>query len=545
MTGLPPNGTTWPPRELREVTEHLRGWDAWYTGSVEKLAEHYYGGYFGAGVPGYPVPHAAQYRGGMVGTIARWFWGQPIAAGQQLNKVHVPIASDICTASADLLFAEPPTLTVDTDGGANTATQDRLNVLADDTLHSVLAEAVEIGAALGGSYLLAAWDRDVVPDRPFLRTMHADAAWPEFSYGRLRAVTFWSVVKRDGQQVWRHLERHSLDTSGVGVIEHALYQGSEQDLGKTVPLTDVDATAPLARLVNADRIISTGSPGLDVVYVPNRRPQRRWRNHPVGHNLGRSDLDGVEHLMDALDETYTSWMRDIRLGKGRVFVSKDLLDDIGAGQGAMWDADREVYAPLKTAPGSLNPNGTSGTSTSSLAAQQFAIRYEEHSSTAQNLVETILRTAGYSSQTFGMDDSGGRQSNLTATEVQARERRSYLSRDRKIRLVGPEVSRIMTKLLWIDKTIFGTAGVDPEQAVSVGFADSTQESAITLAQTAQALSAARAASTQTLVQLVHPDWDDDQVQSEVDRIKAEEPAAPDPTQVHLLPGFSGDIPTEG
>ena len=79
----------------------------------------------------------------------------------------------------------------------------------------------------------------------------------------------------------------------------------------------------LDRLVDGD-MISTGSPGLAVVYVPNQRPSS-WRNDPLGQHLGRSDLAGVESLMDALDEAYSSWMRDIRLGKARLLDNTVLL----------------------------------------------------------------------------------------------------------------------------------------------------------------------------------------------------------------------------
>ena len=535
---LPDSGVPWPPPNLTDIFKHMEGWDAWYAGDGERLAVHY--GRIGPVIGG-TLDHI-QTKPGLIGRMARWFWGQP-QTGTYRTKLHVPIAADLCQAGADLLYAEPPTFTVPTNGGKDNATQDRLVELADDNLHGVLAEGVEIGAALGGHFLRVAWDRTVA-DRPFLTCVHADRAIPEFRYGRLTAVTFWQVVSREEKAVWRHLERHELDSNGVGVVLHGLYKGDDGDLGQLVPLTEQPATLPLAALVGDGDVISTESPGLAVVYIPNQRPQRRWRKDPVGSALGRSTLDGIEHLMDALDETYSSWMRDVRLGKARVFVPETMLTNLGAGKGATFDQDQEIFHKLNAAPGSLNPNGKTGTSTGFLHAEQFAIRYQEHQATAQQLVEDILRTAGYSSQTFGMDSTGGRMSNLTATEVQARERRSYMTRDRMIRLAHPQVAQIVGKLLAVDQAVFRSK-VTPETP-DVTFADSVQESQITLAQTAQALKAAEAASTKTLVQMVHPDWPDDRVNDEVALIHSESAAqVPDPTQLHMLPGFSGDIPTSG
>lgn len=531
MPGLPPDKSEWPPPQLKNVLRHMDAWDAWYTGDGERLAVHYGG--IGPTIGG-ALDHVSA-KPGLIGRMARWFWGQP-STGTYRTKLHVPIAADICQAGADLLFAEPPTFTVD-----DVATQDRLNELGDDTLHGVLAEAAEIGGALGGSYLRVTWDKQVVPDRPFLTSPSADAAWPEFRWGRLTAVTFWRVVLRDDKAVWRHLERHELDLNGVGHVLHGLYQGDDGNLGRSIPLTEAPSTAALAELVDENAAISTESPGLAVVYIPNQRPQRRWRKDPVGCNLGRSHLDGVEHQMDALDETYSSWMRDIRLGKARVFVAKEMLADLGPGKGTTVDLDQEIYSPVNAPPGSLNPNNASNGANGYMMAQQFAIRVTEHQATANQLLEDILRTAGFSSQTFGIAADSARASNLTATEVQARERRSYLTRDRMTRLWNPAVTAIVGKLLAVDQAVFNTPVVP--QLPNMAFADSVQESIITLAQTVQALDTARAASTETKVQMLHPDWDDKQIQDEVKLIRAEEaitaPTVPDPAT------FTGYDPSAG
>src|SRR5699024_5898062 len=131
--------------------------------------------------------------------------------------------------------------------------------------------------------------------------------------------------------------------NGVGVIEHALFRGGDTQLGRRVSLLEAASTQHLAQDGDGmGAIVSTHSPGLDVVYVPNQTPNRTWREHPLGANLGRSDLDGLEPLMDALDETWSSWMRDIRIGKGRIVAAQSALDDQGPGKGAVLDLDREV-----------------------------------------------------------------------------------------------------------------------------------------------------------------------------------------------------------
>lgn len=510
---LPANGTPWPPKVLAPITPRLAEWAAWFDGSPEALR-----GVYGAVTAATPVDRVAQHRGGVVGALARFWWGRPVNPGMaaRVDQLHVPIAADLCQASADLLYAEPPTITVDDE-----TTQKRIAEHLDD-LHSVLASGAEVGAALGGRYHRVTWDRNVVRDRPFVTTIDADAAWPEFQWDRLVAVTFWHVVERTNTTVVRHLERHELDDAGNGLVFHGLYVGGADDLGVLHPLTEHRATAGLATVVDAFGAVVEGrTPGLLVEYVPNQRPQRRrdWRGHAVGRSLGRSDLDGLEGLMDALDETYSSLMRDIRLAKGRIMVAESMLDGGKPGQGASFDLDRDVFVGL---PGVLPPREGKGLP---VEAQQFEIRVDEHLRTCQQLVEDILRSAGYSAQTFGEGPDGAA---VTATEVQSRERRSYLTRDRKIRLEKPAVVRLVQKLLSIDAAVFGTAGLKLGQSVQVAFGDSVQDSLLSLAQTAQALETARAASTATKVKMMHPDWDEKAVNAEVALILAEHALA-DPT----------------
>lgn len=513
---LPDGGKTpWPPPYLRPALERMHVWDAWYGGDPDILSAVYGGATAG------PDPKPYQYAGGLIGRIARVFWGQPPPPGEQRTKLHIPIAGDLCGVSSDLLFSEPPTLTVDDE-----TTQARLDDIADDTMHATLQTAAELAAALGGVYLRPVYDTELA-DAPWLDAVHADAAVPEFRWGRLAAVTFWRVVAESDGTVLRHLERHE-----PGIILHGLYMGTPDELGRPIPLTESPATVGLAPQVNEEGAIPTGYDRLAAVYVPNQA-SRRWRKTPGCKDLGRSDLDGVEPLMDALDEAYSSWMRDVRLAKGRITAPETMLDSNGPGRGARWDPDREVYSGLN-----MLHRGDSGTG---LTISQFAIRAAEFEATTQNLVERIVGSAGYSVQTFG----GSGDVAVTATEVTARERRSMTTRGRKSLRWRPALSEALAALLAIDAQVF-RSGVVPDRP-SVEFADGVQEDMLTLANTADVLRRAQAASTDVLVRMVHPEWDDDQVSTEVDRIQAETGmSVSDPTQVGAdIPPNAAQAAAEG
>lgn len=501
---LPSGGGTWPPQHLAPIYQHYNTLDAWYTGDPDRLAALYGDA---RGTSQQPANHPWQYRGGLTGIIGRMFWGTPTPAGEKRTKLHVPVASDIATMSSDLLFSEPPSITVE-----NETTQARIDEMLPQ-LQATLLEGAEVGAALGGYYLRAVWDKSIA-DLPWLAYVAADAAVPEWRWGRLHAVTFWRIIEQDDNSCLWHLERHE-----PGRILNGLYSGGPGALGKQVPLTSNPQTAGM------QPAISTGLTRCTAVYVPNMRPNRAWRNFPAGANLGRPDFDGpVLGLMDSLDETWTSWMRDIRLGKARLIVPDSYLQSNGRGQGAYFDPDRELYEGL-TILGDLDKM--------EISAQQFAIRVVEHRDTAAELLAAILRATGYSAQSFGLSGEVA----ITATEVAAKERRSLITKQRKGLYTVPELADAIHMLLELEAGPIFSSGVTPERP-DITLADSVSPDMMQLATTVELMRRAEAVSDETAVRMLHPEWDDGQVQAEVDAIADARPdPMPDP---FALPGEMTD-----
>jgi len=451
-----------------------------------------------------PTPRPGQFRVGLIGSISRFFWGQPVPPGEKRTKYHVPIAGDIAQTSSDLLFSEP--LVVKSELAANQAV---LDDYFDDGLHSTLLEAGELASALGGVFLRTVWNTDIA-EYPWIDIVPCDSAVPQFAYGKLVAVTFWRVLSDDGKEVVRHLEKH---IPSQNTILHGVYVGNQTDLGTVYPLTDFPETRQFVGDLTEGNAITFPDQPMDastVVYIPNIRPNRLWRDlGPQAAPLGRSDYAGIETLMDGLDETYSSWMRDVQLAKARLIVPQQYLDNIGKGEGAVFDTDRQVYTPMQML-------ATSGTS--DIVANQFAIRFQEHAQTASDLVGRIIQGAGYSGQTFGEFDAGSGA--ITATEVEQRERRSLTTRGKKILYCRPGIRDILYGLLAVRREMFGDTTVEPERP-EIDFPAVVLPDQNELASTANLLAQAEAASKQTLVALVHPDWTTDEVNEEVSRIFSE------------------------
>ncbi len=501
---LPQPNSEWPPDNRSRVYRDLAAWSAWWSGDPDMLSLVYsgFGPYGGVG------SFNRTANGGRMGVfpaIHRFFWGEKQRPGESQSKLHVPVAAEIAQISADLMFGQPPTVTIADD--TDKATQDRLDLLLSDRAATQLHEAAETCAALGHVYLRVGWDRDIDPTGPLMSVVDADAAYAKYAYGHLIEVTFVREWDFGNGDVLRHLELHE-----VGVIWHAAYLGGLRNLGRQVPLsmhpqtTDVIVDGMIADDARAGSGIETGLDILDVVGVANQR-SKTWRHLPQARDLGAADIAGVEGSLDALDDVFSSWMRDIRHGRSRIHVPMHMLEPRGPGRGDGFDLDRELYVGLEAPPdGALQ-----------LTATQFAIRFQEHHQTAIALLERIVGGAGYSLQTFGLDKAHTAQ---TATESWARQNRTQNTRNGKLRHWNRALLDLTKVLLAVDNAQFGgTNNVDAE--VTVQFADTVSDSQLTRAQTAQLLRSAEAASTRTLVELVHNDWDGDQIDAEVARIEGD------------------------
>lgn len=553
---FPSDDTVWPPKHAVPVYEKMAEWSAWYSGDVERIIEVYSG--------------QAASSGGTIPWYRFWNRARAAADGSQRAKLHVPLTSDLAAVSASLLFGEAPRFRIPEahepskpkqkkivipdllrpgeavevapgadpkldEEGAPAAGDDpdelpskketpaqktearMLEMIEQGGVVARLLEAAETGAAMGGVYIYPVWDEDLRPF-PILAIAQSDQAVPEFRWGILTAVTFHRVVETNGNQVFRHLERHEVEGTGESrqaVVLHRLYRGTEGNLGIPMELSAHDATANLQ-----PRVEIPGVKDLDVEYIPNIRPNRLWR----ASGYGVADIQGSESLLDALDETWASWIRDIRLAKARIIVPRDYLrtdpDDEDAGP--TFDIDQEIYTAMDMEP-SLNADART------MLAHQFAIRYNEHRATANAIIERVVSNAGYTPTTLGhmsSDQGSAGSSRTTAAALRVSEHKTILTLRRKGAHWKTALENTVYRMLIIDKEVFG-ADSEPMRP-SIEIADSVIDQPLELAQTTLAMKSAEAASIETRVRTLHPDWSDAEVAAEVDRIDGELEAAKPP-----------------
>jgi len=472
----------WPPPCVPQLDFAV--WNEWYSGCFSPAGNAL------SSIPQTSGGVTERLTGGFVHRHPNLKVGSQAPSKPSAQPVHCPLAADLCQVSADLLYGEMPDVKLPDEAEAS---DDRLDELLEGCdAQNTLLEASEVCAALGGTYLRVTWDTSVA-DAPFLTYVDADHAVPEFRWGRLWSVLFWRVVSEEGDRVLRHVECHD-----PGVILHALYSGTKSYLGSRVTLDQSEETADLADVVQLPAELRGG---LTTWYVPNVRPNQRNR----GSHLGRSDFGGSEDLLDGLDEVYSSLMRDVRLSQSRIIVpSGTLASGDGRGSGKRLDLDREVFTDIDVPPEGMQPT-----------LMQPDIRAERHLLVAVDLVKQIVSKAGYSPQTFGLEIAGRAES---GTALRIREERTYRTLSRKRRYNEGALSRAGETLLVIDSTVFGRS--TPVARPKIVWRDADL-GAGELARTLVDLRTAEAASTETRVRTLHPEWNDTKVTDEVARILSE------------------------
>jgi len=479
---LPTDGknTLWPPAQ--DGAEDLALWAQWYSGQFQATQSVT------------PTTGSAPER--LTGGYVHRHAAGSSAMTPQEQPLHAPLAADIAMVSADLLFGEMVDLEV-TKGNAKT--QARLDELLDLTnFHNTLLQGAEGTASLGGVYLRASWDKDLW-DVPFISLAQADQAIPEFAWDRLVAVTLWKQLAEENRVVWRHLERHERQ-GDTAVILHGLYRGTPNLLGQQVALDSRPETAGLQESVT----LPQGFPGLACYYVPNVRPNRRDPKSP----LGRADIQRSETVLDALDEVWSSLMRDFLFGRRRIIVPDGALDKAGQGRGAAkgFDPERSVFTELE----GIDPaNGMKP------EAVDFAIRTADHITAAMSLVEQIVSAAGYSPQTFGIRIEGSAES---GTALRFREQKTFRTVERKRRYWQQAVAWAAQAMMVLDAQVFGRPNKLADVAVTW-----PEESTSPMAEAAtiQALRQAEAISIEMAVRRMNPGQDDKWIEEEVERIQGE------------------------
>ncbi len=124
--------------------------------------------------------------------------------------------------------------------------------------------------------------------------------------------------------------------------------------------------------------------------------------------------------------------------------------------------------------------------------------------------------AGYSPASFGLGES---TSNATATEIKQQQSKSFKTSAKKAKYWTSTLEDMVYWMLQVDNQIFNAGNGDFKPQVTIK--DSVQTDPMQKADSLNKLTQAMAISIYQKVNELHPNWDEKQKKTEVDRIMQE------------------------
>lgn len=416
-------------------------------------------------------------------------WNQPYMLS--------PLPRLISKSKGNLLFGEAPDFVP-----ADEADQERLEELEEaNGMEGELMRGALIASSEGD-----AWGRVVMApallDYPIIEFVSRRRVIPHFSGRFLQGATFISEWATSATERFRLFE-----TYGPGYVTNRLFHGSRNTLGTEVGLDTFDETR------GTPPAVETGIPRPLVVFIPNSIDADPCR--------GFSDYKGMEARFLAINEAGTVGQQNLRLaGRKRALVDGDYINP----GGGFDDRDDVLIRKAKDA--------TMGDQAKPLAILEYSFEAQATVAWIDHMLDTTLLLGGTSPQAVGRGVEGGA---ISGTALRLKMAHSLVEASGAGRYWKRSVGELLRFCAILDArpTSQGGYGRPWKQADgqhTMVLQDGLPRDDLEAAQILTALVNAEAMSLEERVRFAHPDWSDQQVTDEVDRINKEKaassPAAP-------------------
>lgn len=409
-----------------------------------------------------------------------------------------PLGERIPGAFADLIYGEAPEFTAAAEGDqAHLGEMVEANGLADE-----LRGGVGISSSEGASWWRIIADRSC--PYPTIEWHSRLAVVPDFSGRQLRAVAFVQELQRppfedgDSKAVWRYVE-----IQVQGRSRNLLFraEGPKDGLGKPQALDRHWFTEDLAPEWKH------GIPMILAGYIPNVNGGAHSRV------MGRSDYHGVKDLLLELNEAASIGSENMKLtAKKRIVAPKRYLTADGE-----FPAGVDVLLAEETDSDPDKPD-------QGIVQLEWSFDASSLVEWIEHLTDTALTRARVAPQLVGRYTEGAQ----TGPAFRARLLDSLLAAGGKARAWDTGVPKVllaaqMVDALPIEQGGFGHTWQKPSVAPGV-----KRASALPVDETEEAnrIAAERGSeilSRRTAVEQRHPDWPEERVEEEMQRLKEDEP----------------------
>lgn len=403
-----------------------------------------------------------------------------------------PVPRMVSRASANLLFGEAATFSAE-----NENDQDNLDrIIIENGLHSEAHRAAVISSSEG-----EVWGRIVVApdvlDVPIIEFVSRRNVIPHFAGRFVQGATFVTEWATGTSEVVRLLE-----TYDAGSIESLLCRGTRTTLGQPIGLDSFDPTR------GRQEMVLTGIDWPLVAFIPNTIDADVTR--------GYSDYAGLRDRFLALNEAATVGQANLRLA-GR---KRALVDGAYLNRNMRLDTDDDVL--IRT-----DGNGVDGDPAKALQIIDYAFQAKETIAWVDHLLDTTLAMAGISPQSVGRNVDGGA---ISGTALKLKMSHSLMEAAGKQRHFAKGLKRLLRAAQIIDGRSIGEGGfarsyVARDSEPSITFGDGLPRDDMETADEIMKLVSADALSIEQRVERANPDFTEQQMTDEIDRLRAEQTQA--------------------
>ncbi len=393
----------------------------------------------------------------------------------------VPWPRELCRFSAALLFSTSPRIT---------STQDKDILARIEQVNDIGSFAVRGGVQVareGRAGIRVIVDPAIDRSTPLLALVPEDNILWDIRHGSFYAGGTVIITRKpepSSKIVFRLFEEHT-----TGWVRRVLYEGTEGDLGKRVPL----ARFPEFKDLEVEQATGLDRPTL----IP-------WENVPGAE----SDMLGLGGVFDGLNEAESLLLGRARKSQPQTFVDRSLLDETGK-------LDLEGYHVIGGSR-MRAPIGTTGMDL--IKTVDPKVELVQHIQYVNHLTQLMVTVAGYAPLTWGIEGhTASIQRAVSGYAMKLSQLRTLLNRSQKEHMALEAFGwAIATAVAMAD----GSSTV-ADRLPSIQLGDGLPDDALDGAQQVQFLRQAVAASTDTLVKIVHPTWSQVEVDQEVARIETE------------------------
>ena len=368
--------------------------------------------------------------------------------------------------------------------------------------------------------------------------------------GITTAIKFKFWYKDAAKNGFRLDEIYTTDALGDAVIRYELYQLAKDGSEVARKLEDLPQTSQIKEdfhLNDDNELVYTGLKGMLAFDKPNRTPSHEFPDS----EYGASDYEGALDSFDALDEAYSELIAEIRSNKTIRYIPESMIP-----KQIITDSTTHQQVVISLLPNDFVTNyvkiegGLDQNAKNEMNIQVIPDKTLQHLEKWKVALSTAINCAGLSPLALGI--TGLESINSSDKSQQERNKVTLETRNKKIRIWKPFIEDVVLKVLelnsWMVKNAqakqdaFETMDLTFDNLdVKAEFGDYIIEQQSEKITTWSGAKSSGIASTHEAVSQIHPDWEEDEINDEVNLIRFEQGMSLDnPSNLPELTGAEED-----